>query len=172
MIFCLSLVLLIKFRRKIRKVIGPLDREQLSNEEFSKLEAYIKKIEWELKWDEQWDHDDPVYSQICFENSLQDYDHRFFVLRGSTPRRFFEINDFITVKLAGYHSVLYLGGDRFSQCTKFLLKFSDTQEQKQIKSIDEAAEMLSPSLRIDVFGRDIGLTSEQEFWGHCSNLQS
>ena len=152
-------------------IIGPLDREKFTFEEFNNLEEYISKIEWELKWDEQWD-DDPVYMNMCFEDSLYGYDHRFFVLRGPTPRSFFKINDFISIKLAGYHSILYLGGEKFSLCTKLLLNFSDIQKQKLIKSIDEAAEKLNPSLHVDVFARDIGLTPEQEYWGHCSNLQA
>ncbi len=64
------------------------------------------------------------------------------------------------------------GGERFSQCAKLLYNLDNKQEQNQVKSIDEAAEKLSPSLRVDVFSRDIGLTPEQEFWGHCSNLQA
>ncbi len=153
-------------------IIGPLDREKFTDEEFNKLESYLRKIDWELKWDKQWDNFDPIYQDMCFEDSLHGYDHRFFVLRGPTPRSFFKINDFITVKLVGHYSVLYLGREKFSQCTKLLLNLKEGQEQSQINSIDEAAEKLSPSLRVDVFGRDIGLTPEQEFWGHCSNLQA
>ncbi len=148
-------------------IIGPLDRERFTEDEFNNLEAYINKIEWELKWDKQWDYD-PVYQNTCFEDSLHGYEYKFFVLRGPTPRRFFKINDFITIKLAGIFSILYLGGEKFSQCTKLLLNPSSVQDQSQINSIDEAAEVLNPSLRVNVFGQDIGLTPEQEFWGHCS----
>lgn len=45
--------------------------------------------------------------------------------------------------------------------------------QTYINSIDEAEIMLNSELEGDEFNlKDFGITSEQEFWGHCSNLQA
>jgi len=84
----------------------------------------------------------------------------------------FTVNEYITLKLEGERSNIYVKGRLFNQC-KFLLlnipvdKISSFDE---IQSIDEAAEKLDRSLE----GRETGvfkIPPEVEFWGHCSNLQ-
>lgn len=84
----------------------------------------------------------------------------------------FTVNEYITLKLEGGRSNIYIKGRLFNQC-KFLLlnipvdKISSFDE---IQSIDEAAEKLDRSLE----GREMGvfkIPPEVEFWGHCSNLQ-
>ena len=84
----------------------------------------------------------------------------------------FKVNDYITLKLEDGMTNIYVNNELFNQC-KFLMiniqidKISDYDE---ILSIDEAAELSDRSME----GRDrelLEITSEAEFWAHCSNLQ-
>ncbi|MHA1343572.1 MAG: hypothetical protein ACTSQG_06280, partial [Promethearchaeota archaeon] len=86
--------------------------------------------------------------------------------------REFKVNKYITLKLEGEETVIYITGERFIQC-KFLLlnipikKLSSFDE---IESIDEATDKLDHSLE-PWDGREDKIPPEVEFWGHCSNLQ-
>jgi len=88
----------------------------------------------------------------------------------SNENKDFKINDYITLKLEGRSTNIYVNGKRFNQC-KFLLlsipkrRISDYDE---IGSIDEASERLSRRME---YNRD-GIPPETEFWGHCSNIQA
>lgn len=88
----------------------------------------------------------------------------------------FKINKYITLKLLGIkhrETVIYVDGEVFMQC-KYLLIINPQEKriQKDIKSIDEASELLSGELERDLKPADMGITPEEEFWGHCSNLQA
>ena len=93
----------------------------------------------------------------------------------------FKINEYISLKLEyickDNHSYtktyIYIAERRFIQC-KFLLLINPHEKdgQDEINSIDEASEKLISKLERDVLPRDIGLSPEEEFWGHCSNLQA
>jgi len=85
----------------------------------------------------------------------------------------FKVNEYITLKLEYGKTNIYVKNKLFNQC-KFLLlnipveiinRFDD------IQSLDEAAEILDKSME----GRsrkNILIPTEQEFWGHFSNLQA
>lgn len=90
----------------------------------------------------------------------------------------YKVNDYITLRLEGKETNIYVKGKRFRQC-KFLLlqipidKITDFDD---IESIDEIAERLDRSLepRANLHGqliRNNELPPETEFWGHCSNMQ-
>ena len=84
----------------------------------------------------------------------------------------FEVNDYITLKLEGKSTVIYVDGEKFDQC-KFLvlsIPVEKIQFLTDLMSIDEAAEVLDTSLE---WGDDEGeLAPEVEFWAHCSNMQA
>lgn len=93
----------------------------------------------------------------------------------------FRINKFLTMKLEEGKSLIYVSGKRFRQC-KFLILNIPVEEVSsinEIKSIDEAAEMLNPSLKHPPESEKIRkdeiptykILPEEEFWGLCSNLQ-
>lgn len=95
----------------------------------------------------------------------------------------FKVNDYLTLKLEDGKTFIYIQGKKFLQCMRLVLNIlpEDVPEYDEIKSIDEAAEINKKHLwqnRI-VQGprahpvREQGhtITREQEFWGHCSNLQ-
>lgn len=46
------------------------------------------------------------------------------------------------------------------------------EQQYEIESIDEAQELYKNDLETEVTPEDFGITKEQEFWAHSSNLQA
>ena len=81
----------------------------------------------------------------------------------------FKVNKYITLKLEGGKTNIYIKNELFNQC-KFLLldilveKISSFDD---IESIDEAAKRLDKTLEQD----KTRIPPDTEFWGHCSNLQ-
>jgi len=85
----------------------------------------------------------------------------------------FRVNKFITLKLEGKDTIIYVNGERFDQC-KFLLldvPLDEITSLDAIESIDEAAEKLDRSMEGNHHNMSRSITPEEEFWGHCSNLQ-
>jgi len=68
---------------------------------------------------------------------------------------------------------MYVNGERFDQC-KFLILNVPTNhsETYDVKSIDEASETLRGELGKMEEANDNILTPEEEFRGHCSNIQA
>jgi len=83
----------------------------------------------------------------------------------------FKINDYLSLKLEGRTTNIYVKGVLFQQC-KFLLLNIPVDEMvsfDDIDSIDEAAEKLDRSM--EGSSGNVLIPPETEFWGHCSNLQ-
>ena len=95
----------------------------------------------------------------------------------------FKVNEFLTVKLEDDKTFIYIKGKKFIQCIRLLLQIppQDTNLYEEVESIDEAAEIYKHSLYLNkiVEGpmakpsrfQNRTITPEQEFWGHCSNIQ-
>ncbi|MHA1282475.1 MAG: leucine-rich repeat domain-containing protein [Promethearchaeota archaeon] len=84
----------------------------------------------------------------------------------------FRVNDYITLRLEDGRTRIYICGERFMHCRFLLIVNPHLKEgQSEINSIDEAAELLVDDLERDFTRDDFGITPEQEFWAHCSNLQ-
>lgn len=93
----------------------------------------------------------------------------------------FKINKFLTMKLEEGKTLIYLAGKRFRQCKSLILNIplEEVNSLNELKSIDEAAEMLNPSLKHPPESEKIRkheiptykILPEEEFWGLCSNLQ-
>ncbi|MFX0132043.1 MAG: hypothetical protein ACFFDN_00225 [Candidatus Hodarchaeota archaeon] len=89
-----------------------------------------------------------------------------------------QINDFLTVKLRGKRTELYVNNEYFQQCMFLLLNIpkENIQDYDEIDSIDEAVE-IKYSRELEVLSssqkeRDFQITPEEEFQAHCSNLQA
>lgn len=90
----------------------------------------------------------------------------------------FRINDYISLKLEGGKTNLYVKGELFDQC-KFLLidiPIESDSSFEDIDSIDKAAEQLDKSLEPHIeinkqIRHNYQIPPDVEFWGHCSNLQ-
>lgn len=82
----------------------------------------------------------------------------------------FKINRLITLKLEGNETIIYVENKRFRQC-KYLFLINP-YELDEIRSIDDISESLNGNLELDIIPEELGITPEQEFLGHCSNLQA
>ncbi len=97
----------------------------------------------------------------------------------------FKINELITLKFNYPHTEIYISGKYFMQCKRLLLNIPKDQQNQYntIESIDEAAEIYNHTIYKSQILKDEGIpniendenllliTPEEEFWGHCSNLQ-
>jgi len=84
----------------------------------------------------------------------------------------FKVNDYITLKLDDGRTSIYVNNELFNQCKILMINISidKISDYDEVLSIDEAAELPDGSME----GRDrelLEITSEAEFWAHCSNLQ-
>ncbi len=106
---------------------------------------------------------------------------------GKTPRVASlekEINEYITLKLVMGRTIIYVNGKRFIQCIRLILNIpkDDVPLYDEVDSIDEAAKLYSKHVFQNRIVRGLmaapvpnqrhDITSEQEFWGHCSNIQA
>ncbi|MFW9820337.1 MAG: hypothetical protein ACFFE5_12070, partial [Candidatus Thorarchaeota archaeon] len=82
----------------------------------------------------------------------------------------FKVNSYLTLKLEGGRTNIYVKNRLFRQCMYLLLNIpiSRIDEYDEIQSIDEAAVKLNRSMERD----HRKVPPETEFWGHCSNIQA
>lgn len=90
----------------------------------------------------------------------------------------FKVNEYISLRLKGKETFIYIQGEKFIQCKYLLLNIpvEEVSSFDEIRSIDEAAEILDNSLEPVLnprqgLWRSDKVPPETEFWGHCSNLQ-
>ncbi|MFX0101299.1 MAG: hypothetical protein ACFFCS_17125 [Candidatus Hodarchaeota archaeon] len=99
---------------------------------------------------------------------------------GLLAKKSFRISKYITLKLIGRYTIIFVAGMPFEQCKYLLLHItpSNASDYDEIGSIDEAAEKLDHTLEpfFDTWDvteeRNRIITPEEEFWGHCSNIQA
>lgn len=83
----------------------------------------------------------------------------------------FVVNEFISLKLDGRITEIYVNDERFNQCKYLLISIpiSEIEEWDYYDSMDEIIK----ATKKGVGERHAkGLTPEEAFWGHCSNLQA
>ena len=97
----------------------------------------------------------------------------------------FKVNDFLTLKFSYPSTNIYICGKYFMQCKRLILNIpkSEVKEYKHVESIDEAVEVYDHTVYEHEIFKANGLPEvendenftlidpEEEFWGHCSNLQ-
>lgn len=86
----------------------------------------------------------------------------------------FKVNENITLKLENNNTFIYINGESFMQYIHLVLQITKYQfsNYDQINSIDEASEIYKNLNKNMIFeGGEHNITPDQEFWGHCSNLQ-
>jgi hypothetical protein len=106
------------------------------------------------------------------------------IRRLTTPTIEKEINQYITLKLEYGRTYIYVNGKKFIQCIRLILNIpkSDVQLYDEVDSIDEAAKIYSNHIHQNrivrgpmaapVPNQKHDITPEEEFWGHCSNIQA
>ena len=85
----------------------------------------------------------------------------------------FEVNKFISLKLIEGKTLIFVHGERFDQCRYVLLVDPlRNEDQREIGSIDEVQAMYNNDLENEITPEQLGISREQEFWAHSSNLQA
>ena len=85
----------------------------------------------------------------------------------------FEVNKHISLKLIQGKTLIFVDGERFDQCRYVLLVDPlRNEDQGEIGSIDEAQAMYNNDLEKEITPEQLGISHEQEFWAHSSNLQA
>ncbi len=90
----------------------------------------------------------------------------------------FKVNDYITLKLEGKNTIIYVAGVRFWQCKYLLLDIPADKVSSfdGVQSIDEVAQKLDRALESMVSPQEdiytIDIPPEVGYWAHCSNLQA
>ncbi|MFX1476537.1 MAG: hypothetical protein ACFFCI_00265 [Promethearchaeota archaeon] len=84
----------------------------------------------------------------------------------------FKVNEYLTLKLEGDKTYIYVNGTLFIQCKYLLIHipYSDISNYEDVESIDEAIEDYNAQEGPHDTRRF--LEPEVEFWGHCSNIQT
>ncbi len=95
---------------------------------------------------------------------------------------FFKINDLVDLRLIEDRTYIYVNDEEFLICARLLLNIpvERISEADEIRSIDEAAEVFQRTLwqnrilegPISRDSRHFIITPEEEFQGHCSNIQA
>ena len=85
----------------------------------------------------------------------------------------FIVNEYITLKLEGKKTNIYVNGELFRQCRFLLINIpiEEISTFDDIESIDDAAERSRRNFEQRENQQEINIPPETEFWGHCSNLQ-
>ena len=97
----------------------------------------------------------------------------------------FKVNDLISLRYRYRTTEIYVNGNYFMQCKRLILNIpkSDFKRFNSIDSIDEAVEVYEHNIRDHEIFKGDGVPEvendenfslirpEEEFWGHCSNLQ-
>ncbi len=95
----------------------------------------------------------------------------------------FRINDYISLRLVRGKTMIYINGEPFRQCIRLVLQIpkDNTEMYDEIDSIDEAAKVydkylinnkiIGGNLRDRIRANNYTITPDEEFKGHCSNLQ-
>ncbi len=96
----------------------------------------------------------------------------------------YKINKRITLKLENGITYIYINGIKFIQCMRLTIDIpkEDIHLYDEVDSIDEAAKLYSKHvyqnrivtdpMAAPVHGLRHDITPEQEFWGHCSNIEA
>lgn len=95
----------------------------------------------------------------------------------------FKINEYITLKLEDERTVLYIKEKPFIICKRLLLHIPENLITKfdEVDSIDAATDLYEKTLldgkmyegfhEPKLIDTKVDISYEEEFWGHCSNLQ-
>jgi len=123
------------------------------------------------------------YLKKCFEIDIYYlkkllYDKAFDSLRNSAefrkliaPKKVFMINEFISLKLIFSKTLIYVCDDLFLTCQKIAINIVPFEIEKytDFNDIDDIIDFYKSHAPTK---EEISITPEEEFWGHCSNLQA
>ena len=123
-------------------------------------EAVALKEGFEEEYYEEDDEDDGLIGEM-----FQDWEEEPLTLE-------FSINPYLSLKSDAGRIQIYVNNKPFEQCRYLLIiNPSNNEHQHEIASIDEAESLYGNELESSITPEELGITKEQEFWAHCSNLQ-
>ncbi len=114
----------------------------------------------------------------------KDFDWYFIDVANSKYKEF-KVNDYISLRLIGKYTELYVNGNYFIQCKRLIINIppEEIETYNELDSIDEISELYKNyliyneiyqdedfTLKLSSYSHNI--TTETEFWAHCSNLQA
>jgi len=111
------------------------------------------------------------------QHQLRPFQHGLFQQARTSVQKERKINEYITLKLENGRTHIYVNNRRFIQCIRLILNIQSTDVHlyDEIESIDEAVKVYNTNefpRGLNFIDQRQGLSPEQEFWGHCSNLQA
>ncbi len=85
----------------------------------------------------------------------------------------FKVSEFLSRRLENLETVIYVAGSRFNQCKAllFTIPLKDKDKLATINSIDDFSEILNLDPQNGQQGIYYDISPEEEFMGHCSNIQ-
>lgn len=86
----------------------------------------------------------------------------------------FKVNKYITLKLENRESKIYVLDRFFNQCKSLYLAVSLNEiNNYDVDALDDIQQKLGiPLNEREDFNSSLIIPPEDEFWGHCSNLQA
>ncbi len=86
----------------------------------------------------------------------------------------FVINKHISLRLEDGVTNIYIKDKFFRQCKSLILNIplGETEDFEDIESIEEAIEKLKSTEKTSWNDAEYGISPEEEFFGHCSNIQA
>ncbi len=154
----------IEYIHKIKE-ISSINLKSCSKEQIDNIINYIQRIGLRF-----------INNEDILNDLYQNYDS--ITILGPFPKYSFKINEHIKLILIKnlnnnkYETKLLINNENFIQCRHlFIIPTLDKIENNLKSSIDEFSDELSYSTE-SIKPEEIGLLPEEEFWGHCSNLQA
>ena len=80
----------------------------------------------------------------------------------------FDLNKYLSVRFRGNHTVIYVKNESFIACKYLFMNAPSIESTKFFDSIDQMSESLNGQLEMEITREEVGLSPEDEFWGHCS----
>lgn len=121
----------------------------------------------------------------CFELDISFfkkllYDKDFDSLRDSaeferliTPSKEFTVNEYISLRLMFSKTLIYVCNELFLTCQKIAINIApiEFREYANFNDIDDIIDFYNSHAH-SAAKKEVSITPEEEFWGHCSNLQA
>ncbi|MFX0043473.1 MAG: Rab family GTPase [Candidatus Hodarchaeota archaeon] len=93
----------------------------------------------------------------------------FFKKREGKPDKIFKINDLVDLRLINNKTYIYINDEPFIICAHILMNIpvENIERYDDIRSIDETVKLFKSTEKVKYM-----ITPEEEFMGHCSNIQA
>jgi len=84
----------------------------------------------------------------------------------------FKLNKYLSVRFENQKTLIYVKEKPFVVCKYLFMNAPSIASTMFYDSIDDMSKGLNDQLEMEITREEVGLSPEDEFWGHCSNLQA